>query len=269
MNHLKTLSFLTVFFVFILSGCGSMGNGSSGSGFNLFPVEEDIKLGKQVSAEIASKPEEYPILDPNQYNEVYTYINKMKATILNSGKVKYKNEFTWDIKVIHDDETLNAFCTPGGHIYIYTGLIKFLDSEDQLAGVLGHEMGHADLRHSTRQMTKMYGVDLLASAVLGEQEALKQITTALIGLKFSRSHETEADNASVTYLCPTPYNSAGAAGFFEKISAEGGGGSLEFLSTHPNPDNRVENINSKKSELSCSGTNTYESEYNRIKNTLP
>ena len=66
-----------------------------------------------------------------------------------------------DLRIIHDDSTLNAFCTPGGYIYIYTGILKFLDSEDEFAGVLGHEIAHADLRHSTRQMTKQYGVQIL------------------------------------------------------------------------------------------------------------
>lgn len=268
MKHLKTLILLGLITPFFFTSCGNIGNGKS-DGFNIFPVSEDIKLGKQVSTEIASKPEEYPILDANQYSEVYAYVNKMRDAILNSGKLQYKDEFVWEIKIVQDDSTLNAFCTPGGYIYIYTGLIKYLDAEDELAGVVGHEMGHADLRHSTRQMTQMYGIDLLASAVLGEREAIKQISTALIGLKFSRNHEKEADDASVTYLCPTPYNAAGAAGFFEKITAAGGARTPEFLSTHPSPDNRVENIKAKKNELNCSGSGTYDEKYNRIKNMLP
>ena len=77
------------------------------------------------------------------------------------GKVDFKDEFDWRLRIIHDDSTLNAFCTPGGYIYIYTGILKFLDSEDEFAGVLAHEIGHADMRHSTRQMTKLFGVQLL------------------------------------------------------------------------------------------------------------
>ena len=63
------------------------------------------------------------------------------------------SDFDWELKIIHDDETLNAFCAPGGYIYVYTGLIKFLAHEDNLAGVIGHEIAHADLRHSTQQLT--------------------------------------------------------------------------------------------------------------------
>lgn len=268
MQNLKTTLFYTFILTIILSSCGNIGNGKK-DGFNIFPVSEDVKLGKQVSDDIASKPGEYPVLDPNQHKEVYNYINSIRDEILNSGKVQYKDEFVWNMKIINNDSVLNAFCTPGGYIYIYTGLIKYLDGEDELAGVIGHEMGHADLRHSTRQMTQMYGVNILASAVLGDREALKQITSGLVGLTFSRSHEKEADNASVTYLCGTKYDAAGAAGFFEKIAASGGSTTPQFLSTHPNPENRVENIHGKKNELNCKGSSTNESEYDRIKSLLP
>lgn len=249
----------------LFSGCK---NKKGGSGFNLFPVSEDVKLGKQVSDEINSNSAEYPILDPAQNKEVYDYINKIRNTILNSGKVKYKEEFAWEFKIIDKDDVINAFCTPGGYIYVYTGLIKFLDSEDQLAGVIGHEIAHADLRHSTRQMTKLYGVQVLTSVILGDREALKQVTNGLVGLKFSRSHETESDNASVRYLCSTPYNAAGGGGFFEKIVENGGGGTPEFMSTHPSPDNRVENFKNQKVQLGCKGDKTYDQEYARIKGLL-
>src|SRR5690554_7283140 len=74
----------------------------------------------------------------------------------------------------------------------------------------------------------------------GDRALIKDITKSIIGLKFSRTHETEADKASVTYLCPTDYVAAGGAKFFEKIEAEGGAGVPEWLSTHPSPDNRIE-----------------------------
>ena len=129
---------------------------------------------------------------------------------------------------------------------------------------MGHEMGHADLRHSTRQMTKMYGIDLLASAVLGDREALKQVTEGLINLKFSRGHETEADRMSVEYLCPTNYIADGGAGFFEKIQASGSKTPPEFLSTHPSPANRIENYHTWAKENNCSGTETYVTNYKQF-----
>lgn len=220
-------------------------------GFNLFTVEQDVQLGAQVAAQIDSMSAEYPVLDSTSNVAAYAFLYNLRDRILATGKVKYANEFAWRLRIIEDDSTLNAFCTPGGYIYVYTGIIKYLDTEDQLAGVMGHEMAHADLRHSTRQMTKSGLLSVLIEAALGNREALKQITGGLIGLKFSRSHETEADQMSVHYLCGTEYDADGGAGFFEKIEAAGGAGTPEFLSTHPSPANRVENYHKWAKDEGC------------------
>ncbi|MFN5786151.1 MAG: M48 family metalloprotease, partial [Flavobacteriia bacterium] len=141
------ISVATLFFV-VLAACGVMNEKNEGKGFNIFSVEQDRQLGAQVAHEIDSNIREYPPLDSIRYKEVYQYLYKVRNNILNSGKVDFKDDFTWRLRVIHDDSVLNAFCTPGGYIYIYTGILKFLESEDQFAGVLGHEIGHADMRHS-------------------------------------------------------------------------------------------------------------------------
>jgi predicted Zn-dependent protease len=238
------------------------------SEFNLLTLEQDIELGRSVEAEIAANPQEYPILPEQGYEEVYQYVRGIARDIIDGGEVKYRQEFPWTIYIINDPNTLNAFAAPGGFIYFYTGLIKFLDSEDQFAGVMGHEIAHADLRHSSRQLTRIMGVSLIAEALLGQnQELLKQVTTTLLALSFSREHETESDLASVKYLCQTPYNAAGAAGFFKKL--EGQPTPPEFLSTHPNPANRVENIEGERTRLGCDGEETFMSRYAQIKAMLP
>jgi beta-barrel assembly-enhancing protease len=247
---------------FLLFSCGNLGSGKN-KGINLFTIDQDRQLGAQVDAEILANSQEYPILDSVRNKEVYQYIYGIRNTILNSGKVTYKDQFQWRIRII-DKEVLNAFCTPGGYIYIYTGILKFLDSEDQFAGVLAHEIAHADMRHSTRQMTQMYGIEMLLSVLAGDREMVKQVTAGLIGLKFSRNHETEADYKSVEYLCNTPYNAAGGAGFFQKISEMGNANPPEFLSTHPNPDNRIEAFNNNKYSMGCKGNETRAEEYKRI-----
>ncbi len=259
------LSILTAGLLMTLNSCSEDG------GFNIFSIEDDITLGKQLSDTIALNPSEYPLLNESQWSEAYGHLNRMKDSILNSGSVTYKNEFVWQLKIVHDDNVLNAFCAPGGYIYVYTGLIKFLDSEDQLAGVLGHEIAHADKRHSTEQLTKLYGISLLLQVVLGDNGALLgEIAAGLIALKFSRDNEEEADNFSVKYLCGTDYNAAGAGGFFQKLIDLGQAGSTpEFLSTHPNPDNRVDNINAQKVTEGCSGTGTFDTRYDQLKASLP
>lgn len=248
--------------IFTGSGCGS------GQGLNLFSPEQDIELGKEVKNQILGDPKQYPILPERGNEEAYRYVRNITANILNSGQVAYRNEFPWEVYIVKDDDVLNAFATPGGYIFVYTGLIKFLDSEDQLAGVLGHEIAHSALRHSTQQMTKLYGISALVSIVTGQAEPglLEQIALSLLSLKFSRSHENEADAYSVEYLCPTEYKADGAAGFFIKMQDQPS--PPEFLSTHPSPGNRVQDIQSKAAAMNCRGRQDNQSAYNRLKQSL-
>ena len=233
---------------------------------NIFTYNDDIELGKQVADEIKKDSKQFPILDEKNNKEVYNYVNGLRDVILNSGQIKYKDEFEWKMHIVDVDTVLNAFATPGGYIYLYTGLIKFLDSEDQLIGVIGHEMAHADQRHSTRQLSKNLGVAILLDAVLGNRQAVEQIVGALVNLSFSRGHESEADEYSVKYLCSTPYNAAGSAGFFQKM--ENQPQPPEFLSTHPNPVNRVKTINELAHSMSCGGTRTNKGKYAQMKKLL-
>jgi len=269
MSSIKFKGVISIALLTVVTACGSLNEKNKGKGFNLFTVEQDIALGAQVAHEIDSNTREFPPLDSVQYKAVYQYLYKVRDNILNAGKVDFKDDFQWRLRIIHDDSTLNAFCTPGGYIYIYTGILKFLDSEAELAGVLGHEMGHADMRHSTRQMTSMFGVQILLDVLAGDRAALKQVTGALVGLKFSRKHETEADERSVVYLCPTQYSADAGAGFFEKIQALGGAGQPEFLSTHPDPGNRIEHFQNSKVTLGCQGSQNYNTEYKAMMAKLP
>lgn len=264
MKQLRNLGF-SLLAAATLSSCDKNGN------LNILSVEDDKKLGLQVSQQIEGNPTEYPLLDESTYASSYTYLRGITDKILNSGKLAYRNEFVWKVKIIRDDNTLNAFCTPGGYIYVYTGLIKYLDNEDQLAGVMGHEIAHADLRHTSRQMTKQYGYTTLIQVLTGKDPGtLAQIALNLKSLQNSREFETEADSKSVEYLSPTNYACNGAAGFFEKMLANGSSQSQpQWLSTHPNPDNRVTNINAKADQLRCSKTPSAPATYQDFKNSLP
>ena len=243
--------------------------------FNLFSLEDDKKLGQQTVQQIQNDPATYPLLDRTQYASSYAYLENMKNTILNGGKLQHAADFEWTLYIIKDDKTLNAFCTPGGYIFVYTGLIKYLDNASSLAGVVGHEMGHADLRHSTTQMTKQYGIQTMLDIVLGKnQNQLTHIANQLVTLKFSRTDESSADKNSVSYLCPTKYRAEGSADFFTKLTADPGYQSTtpEFLNTHPNPDNRVANIKSNATQEGCAATIVSQQEfgdYNSFKNALP
>ncbi len=221
---------------------------------NVFTVSQDKELGAQLDAQIESDPAQFPILDETQYPQAYAYMRNMRDEILKSPEVKFREDFVWQLKIIQDDNTLNAFAAPGGYIYIYTGLMKYLDKVDHLAGVLAHEIAHADQRHSTSQMTKQYGLEILVAIASRNASAaqLGQVAAGLTQLGFSRADETDADEHSVEYLQTSIYACNGAAGFFEKLINQGQTGSTPaFLSTHPNPDNRVAKINERADELGC------------------
>lgn len=258
---------LVISFGFVLQGCSD-----DDDGFNLFTIEDDMSLGAQLQDEIASNPAEFPLLSETQYPSAYQHMRQVRDAILGSGLVKYDDTFDWELHIIKDDTILNAFCTPGGYIYFYTGLIKYLDHDAQFAGVLGHEMAHAAERHSTEQLTKVYGIQILIAVVLGENpnmlaQMAVDIATGLASLAFSRTDEYQSDELSVKYLYETTYDARGVAGFFEKLDASQY--PPEFLSTHPNPENRVDRIYELWTTLGGKTGNTYQAEYTAFKNSLP
>lgn len=241
-----------------------------GGGVNLFTIADDKAFGAQVAAEIDADQASYPILDSAQYPAAYSYLYAIRDSILNSGNVVHKEDFEWRLRIIRDDSTLNAFCTPGGYIYVYTGIIKFLSAENEFAGVMGHEIAHADERHSTQALTKAYGIDVLFSILLGDnQGTLSQVAKGLVNLSYSRDNESESDRRSVEYLNPTAYDARGVAKFFEKIIASGAGSGPQFLSTHPNPENRVQAINAHWEALGSKTGETFETRYKQFQNSLP
>lgn len=270
MKNYKSISIITVVFIVLLgfSSCDKNEN------FVLFSVQDDIDLGQQVSQEINNDPK-FDLLSRTDYPEAYNYLDGMVSDILNTGEVEYKEEFAWDVTIIHDDSTLNAFATPGGYIYVYTGLIKYLDNADDLAGVLGHEIAHADLRHTSRNLQKQYGVQILLSIVLGKdpntlEQIAGQVAGTVAGLSFSRDFEAEADDKSVVYLAATNhYACDGAASFFEKLESSGQSAAIpEFLSTHPPSDERIVAINAKADEIGCD-TSLSGDDYQGFKDALP
>lgn len=249
-------------------GCGKI---------NLLTLEDERQLGEQAKAEIFSNPAEYPILPKAQYPQAYALIEGIATDILNSGQVSNRDNFVWEVYIIKRDDVLNAFCTPGGKIFFYTGLMKYLDNSSSVAGVMGHEIAHADRRHSGKQLTTQMGLQVLLSIVAGTSgQDIAQMVNLLAGLgslQFSRDHETEADTYSVKYLCPTKYQTDGAHYFFKKLIDQGQGSQgPTFLSTHPDPGDRVNNIQSQAAAATGCATKTApyngDNAYLQIRSTL-
>lgn len=215
---------------------------------NLFPVSDDQKLGAQFDAEIRANPKEYPI---HTNPAVKSYVQGIVDRIIRAPNVKYDGTFPYRVEIIHDDNTINAFCTPGGYIYVYTGLLKAIDNEATLAGVVGHEIAHAEARHSTERMSTQLGAEVLIAIALGKNTdkniALAANMFAGLGLlKNSRNDETEADDLSFNYLRSTSWYPGGILYFFDKVKGRNAGGSIErLLSTHPLPQDRIDDTQNR------------------------
>lgn len=252
---------LKLFFSFILiitlTACSA--------GISLYSPQQQVEIGKQVDKEIRSNPKEYPIDQKDA--AVKDYIDKkIFRPILESPAIKYRTVFPYQLEIIHNDSVINAFATPGGYVYVYTGLLKYIDSEAALAGVLAHEIAHAENEHSSKRMFDAQLLQTGSSLLLKENSPqLLKIGLSLGAngwlMKNSRSDEDQADKYSFDYLKSTRFYPGGVKFLFEKMkddgaitSKEGSGknllsavlkGAEGFFASHPDPIERIEVTNKR------------------------
>lgn len=190
-------------------------------------------------------------------NRVGQKIKTAAQRWLNSiGEEQYLKNYEWDYKLV-EDETVNAWCMPGGKIVFYTGILPICESETGVAIVMGHEVAHALANHGGQRMSASQAQAIGAAGVaIGSQVAgLEQSTQQLIGqayglgsqygvmLPFSRSHETEADKIGLYLAAIAGYNPDEGARLWERMKANSGGQAPpEFMSTHPSNDSRIANL---------------------------
>jgi len=158
---------------------------------------------------------------------------------------------SWDWQVnVETSKEVNAYCMPGGKIMVYTGLIDQLKvTDDELAAVIGHEMGHALREHSRERVSRQYGQQLVlagVAAVTGAGDAGMQLAGMVSNVTFtlphSREQEAEADRIGLELMARAGYNPQAAMTLWKKMGAAGGGGGPEFLSTHPSDQSRLKDI---------------------------
>jgi len=236
----------------------------------LIPIEVDLALGEQFSNQMNAHPMQGEILNYTKNKSTYVYLEHIKANLMKSDAINHKKDFKWELKIIKNDSVLNAFCVAGGYIYVYTGLIKFLDNEAELAGVLAHEIAHADCRHTTMRMASEYGISILISMFVGgDMSTLVNIGRELLGLSFSRTDEQEADEMAVAYLYDTPYDPRAVGGFFKKMIDNGKDSKMPaFMSTHPSSDTRVADIEATWKKLGSKEGKYFDFEYNEAKKAM-
>ncbi len=195
--------------------------------------KQQVNLVKKVGQNISSAVEKY-----------------MKQ----NGLEEHIEGFQWEFNLIQDDEMINAWCMPGGKVAFYTGIMPICEDEAGVAVVMSHEIAHAIAEHGNERMSQQLALQLGGSALsvaLNQQPQLtQQLAMAAFGLgaqvgvllPYSRSHESEADELGIYFMAMAGYDPKEAIPFWQRMDAKGGQRPPEFLSTHPEPENRIKNI---------------------------
>ena len=221
-------------------------------------LAESQMIGMSVAAydDFLSQSQVVPDSDPRTQ-----MIKRLGANIQQSvmqylaqtGNSKRIEGFLWDFNLV-DDPAVNAWCMPGGKVVFYTGILDVAQGEAGTAVVMGHEIAHAVARHGNERMSSQLAIQAggVTLAVLMDEkpEAVQNlfyttygIGTGLGSLKFSRQHETEADQMGLIFLAMAGYDPREAPAFWERMGAGGGALPPEFLSTHPSHETRINDLN--------------------------
>jgi predicted Zn-dependent protease len=223
--------------LFLLSGSCAMNPVSGGPELMLLSESDEIKLGTQTDAEVRK---EYGVYEDQKLN---AYLNDMchkLAGLSHRPNLPYKFE-------IVDASVVNAFAVPGGYLYFTRGILAYLNNEAELAGVMGHELGHITARHSAQQYSRAQLAQVgvaVGGLFLGDLvSGLAQVGVGMLFLSFSRDNERQADELGVEYASKAGYDGKELASFFETLERMNPGsdrsGLPGWFSTHPSPEDRV------------------------------
>ncbi len=205
-------------------------------------VDQEIQLGLQAAPELIQE-----MGGEARDSKLNAYIDKVGNRVLSSTEAG-KSPFKFEFYLLADNKTVNAFALPGGQVFITMGLYKLLKSEGQLAGVLGHEIGHVINRHGSEHMAKHELTQQLVQATQVasggyDQGMIAQYVGQMVNLKYGRDDEIESDKYGVKYLVESGYKPEAMIEVMEILNdASGKNKSPEFLSSHPNPENRIQKI---------------------------
>ena len=218
---------------------------------------EELALGKQYAPEV-QKQLGGPIDNP----QLQAYVNSVGQKI---ARISHNPTLEYHFVAV-TDESINAMALPGGYVFITKGMLEKLTTEAQLAAVLGHEIVHITARHSADAMSKQIGMSILLSAI-GERtsettSAIAQLGAQIIDLRYSRSAEYEADSYGLDYMLKAGYDPQAMYELMQMLNDQNSQRPIEFFSTHPNPENRMENIQQKINNMSIpANTKTGKTQY--------
>jgi predicted Zn-dependent protease len=239
----KNLGWIAVPVVLALAACYTVPE--TGRSAFIIPVGDEVAQGAAAFADIKAK--EKLSADP-VYNEQVQRVGRRIAQAVGSDLPGAK----WEFVVFDEPKTVNAFALPGGKVGVYSGLIKLVASDDEIAIVMGHEIAHVTARHGAQRVTNGLlvagaGVALgVATKDSKNNELILAGYGALAGgtvLAFSRSHESEADHIGLRYAAKAGYDPHAAITFWQKMAKENAGSNVPaFLRTHPTDAKRISDL---------------------------
>jgi predicted Zn-dependent protease len=236
----------------VVSGCET--NPYTGrSQLLMTSVSEEMQLGAQAYNQVKNDPKLRQSQDPREIEPVKRIAARIIEAAKRSKYAEMAQQFQWEVTVIKDDKTANAFALPGGKMAVYTGIFPMAKTEAGLAAVMGHEVVHALARHGAERMSQgqltNVGLQVVGAAAgaTGGGGTLGQAAMAALGvgaqvgvlLPFSRKHESEADYVGILLAADAGYDPREAVALWERMGQMSGGAPSEFLSTHPSHETRI------------------------------
>jgi predicted Zn-dependent protease len=206
--------------------------------------EEEVAIGLQSRPQMM---QQHGGLHPDQ--RAQAHVDQVGARLV-ANTIARRSGYEYDFHLLADTRAINAFALPGGQVFITAALYSKLQDEDQLAGILGHEIGHVIHRHGAQRMAKMEltkgltGAAVMASGDYGTAQAAQMIGN-LVNMKYGRDQELESDDFGVRLMVEAGYKPEALIGVMDILEqAAGPDRAPEFQSTHPSPENRREMITS-------------------------
>ena len=226
-------------------------------------VSEEMQLGARAYSQVKNDPKLRQSQDPREIEPVKRVAARIVEAAKRSKYAEMANRFQWEVTVIKDDKTANAFALPGGKMAVYTGIFPMAETEAGLAAVMGHEVVHALARHGAERMSQGQltnaGLQVIgvAAGAAGGDGMLGQSAMAALGvgaqvgvlLPFSRQHESEADYIGILLAADAGYDPRESVALWERMGQmSGGSGPSEFISTHPSHETRIGQLKKWMSE---------------------
>ena len=241
---------------------------------NEFDLEDQIIIGSELDKIIKKSTTEFQRLDENLYPELYSHLNSLIKQIANTAVVERREEFDWKVSVLKNDDKITAFMTPGGHLYFYSGFLKYLKAEHELVGIMAHEISYSDHDFLIEKLKTEFGnknLSKVLSKVTGYESIAFDMANHFQDLQFSTSEVTSSDNFAMQIICEFGWDARGLPFVLDRAQNETS--PVEWIAAKPIYENRIDHLMQKVGNgmIACGiPDSTYQVRYkNRIINNLP